>query len=144
MALLLILATVGLLLATPSFHQVAERGHATSQFVARASGALQRTLPLLAVALGIDVAIEIVGYAGTWRAGLAGGTFALLAVLVWQVAPMCAAKGRERKDDPMEDSQQSLEARIVQALTELRVILPGAQALFGFQLSAVLTDRFEQ
>ena len=44
----------------------------------------------------------------------------------------------------MEDSRQSLEARIVQALTELRVILPGAQALFGFQLSAVLTDRFEQ
>ena len=43
----------------------------------------------------------------------------------------------------MEDKQQSLEARIVQALTELRVILPGAQALFGFQVSAVLTDAFE-
>ena len=60
-ALLLILATVGLLLATPSFHQIAERGHATSRFVARASGALQATLPLLAVALGIDVAIGLVG-----------------------------------------------------------------------------------
>lgn len=143
-ALLLILATVGLLLATPSFHQIAERGHATSRFVARASGALQATLPLLALALGIDVAIGLVGYGGTWSAGLAGGTFVLLAILVWHVVPMCAATRRERKDDPMEDSRQSLEARIVQALTELRVILPGAQALFGFQLSAVLTDRFEQ
>ena len=41
-----------------------------------------------------------------------------------------------------EDKRQSLESRIVQALTELRVILPGAQALFGFQVSAVLTDSF--
>ena len=29
-------------------------------------------------------------------------------------------------------------------MAELRVILPGAQALFGFQVSAVLTERFEQ
>ena len=99
-ALLLILATVGLLLATPSFHQIAERGHATSRFVARASGALQATLPLLALALGIDVAIGLVGYGGTWSAGLAGGTFVLLAILVWHVVPMCAATRRERKDAP--------------------------------------------
>ena len=105
---------------------------------------MQATLPLLALTLGVDAAIEVVGYAGTWRAGLAGGTFALVAILLWHMAPMYAATRRERKDDPMEDSQQSLEARIVQALTELRVILPVAQALFGFQLSAVLTDRFEQ
>ena len=42
----------------------------------------------------------------------------------------------------MEDKEQTLEARIVQGLTELRVVLPGAQALFGFQVIAVLTDRF--
>ncbi len=42
----------------------------------------------------------------------------------------------------MEDKQQSLEARIVQALTEIRVILPGAQALFGFQVTAVLAEEF--
>ena len=44
----------------------------------------------------------------------------------------------------MSDKQQSLETRIEQALTELRVILPGAQALFGFQFAAVLTERFAQ
>ena len=42
----------------------------------------------------------------------------------------------------MEDKEQSLETRIIQALTELRVILPGAQALFGFQFSVVLTQAF--
>ena len=44
----------------------------------------------------------------------------------------------------MEDKKQSLEARIVQALTELRVILPGAQALFGFQFIAMLTASFDK
>jgi hypothetical protein len=44
----------------------------------------------------------------------------------------------------MEDKEQALEVRIEQALTELRVVLPGAQALFGFQFAAVLTERFAQ
>jgi Family of unknown function (DUF6328) len=37
-----------------------------------------------------------------------------------------------------------LRARIEQLLTEARVILPGAQALFGFQLAIVLTQSFDQ
>jgi hypothetical protein len=44
----------------------------------------------------------------------------------------------------MEDKQQSLETRIEQGLTELRVVLPGAQALFGFQFTAVLTQVYER
>jgi hypothetical protein len=43
----------------------------------------------------------------------------------------------------MRDKEQSLETRIEQALTELRVVLPGAQALFGFQFAAVLTAAFD-
>jgi len=143
-ALLLILATAGLLLATPSYHQITEAGHATGRFVARASAALQAALPLLALTLGIDVAIGLATYAGAWAAGLVGMMFVLTALLLWQVVPMRAATHREQEGDPMQDTEQSLEVRIVQALTELRVILPGAQALFGFQVSAVLTDRFEQ
>ena len=37
-----------------------------------------------------------------------------------------------------------LHSRIEQMLTEARVILPGAQALLGFQLAIVLTDTFEK
>jgi hypothetical protein len=141
-ALLLTLTTVGLLLATPSFHQIAEMGHATSRFVSHASRTLQAALPLLALVLGIDVAIGLVAFAGVWRAGLAGGGFVLAAIVVWHVVPACAARRQERREGPMENKEQSLEGRIVQALTELRVVLPGAQALFGFQVIAVLTDRF--
>jgi hypothetical protein len=37
-----------------------------------------------------------------------------------------------------------LDAKIEQMLTEARVVLPGAQALLGFQLAIVLTQSFEQ
>ena len=41
-------------------------------------------------------------------------------------------------------SNTPLHAKIEQMLTEARVVLPGAQALFGFQLAIVLTQSFEQ
>jgi Family of unknown function (DUF6328) len=63
------------------------------------------------------------------------------ALFLWYALPLYRAMDRHRESD-MQDEKQSLEARIVQALTELRVILPGAQALFGFQFAAVLTTRF--
>jgi hypothetical protein len=43
-----------------------------------------------------------------------------------------------------EGASTPLHAKIEQMLTEARVILPGAQALFGFQLAIVLTQSFEQ
>jgi hypothetical protein len=41
-------------------------------------------------------------------------------------------------------SNTPLHAKIEQMLTEARVALPGAQALFGFQPAIVLTQSFEQ
>src|SRR4029450_10869031 len=44
---------------------------------------------------------------------------------------------------PMEDGE-SLKDAIQQALDEARMVLPGIQALFGFQLIAVFSDGFAQ
>ena len=78
-------------------------------------------------------------------AGLAGGAFVLVRDPGLACgADVCGDAPGTKGGRPWRNRRQSLESRIVQALTELRVILPGAQALFGFQLSAVLTDSFEQ
>jgi hypothetical protein len=140
-ALVLILTAAALLLATPAFHQLAEGGHASGRMLARASKFLKWSLAPLVVALAIDVALAFVSHAGLVGAMLAGGGFLVAAILMWFALPAYAAR-HDRGEEDMEDKQQSLEARIVQALTELRVILPGAQALFGFQVTAVLTDEF--
>ena len=43
-----------------------------------------------------------------------------------------------------EHEHTSLETKIEQMLTEARVILPGAQALLGFQLVITFSDAFEK
>lgn len=41
------------------------------------------------------------------------------------------------------EKNESLETEIEQVLEEARMVLPGLQALFGFQLIAVFSERFE-
>ncbi len=144
-ALLLILTSAALLLSTPAFHHIAEQGRATGRMLKRASTCLVWALAPLSAALAIDVALALVTSLGKSGAMLVGGGFLLVAALLWLVVPAWAARPdhREREMEPeTKDQQQLLEARIVQALTEIRVILPGAQALFGFQFTAVLTEEF--
>jgi hypothetical protein len=43
-----------------------------------------------------------------------------------------------------EDKSESLETEVEQTLEEARMVLPGIQALFGFQLIAVFNQRFDQ
>ena len=50
---------------------------------------------------------------------------------------MTRGQAKERSSTP-------LHAKIEQMLIEARVVLPGAQALFGFQLAIVLTQSFEE
>ena len=141
-ALLLILIATALLLGTPSFHHLAELGHATGRMIAHASATLKAALLPLACAPGMDVAIGLNRAAGPVGAALIGTGFVAGAILAWYSVPLCAASRRGRQETDMEDKQQSIETRIDQGLTELRVVLPGAQALFGFQFTAALTQSY--
>jgi Family of unknown function (DUF6328) len=84
-------------------------------------------------------------------AGAAAGTAATaMAVAFWYGFPVLRTQyigEQERavsKSRTGEQSSTPLHAKIEQMLTEARVVLPGAQALFGFQLAIVVTQSFEQ
>ncbi len=47
-----------------------------------------------------------------------------------------------RGDPPPGESEESLKDALQQTLDEARMVLPGVQALFGFQLIAVFSDGF--
>lgn len=143
-ALVLILIAAACLLATPAFHQIAESGHATARIIMRASNHLKFALLPLSLAIGINLAIAMAPAGGLFLSLGAGLAFTLAAWTVWFGIPFQSALRRHREIPRMEDKTQSLETRIKQALTELRVILPGAQALFGFQFTAVLTQSFQR
>jgi uncharacterized protein DUF6328 len=151
-ALGLMLLTVGLLIAPSIFHRVTEGGESTGRTHAVAGQFGAAALLPFAVALGLDLAITLERVLGgsAWTAGAAGIGFALLALAGWYGAGEMMKRrtgATERRKAAAERDQREaapLHARIEQMLTEARVILPGAQALLGFQLVIVLTNAFER
>ena len=140
-ALFALLATIGALFLIASRHRIVEQGRDSARFHRFTKAVMQVVLLPFALALGFDLAIagNRIGGAAT---GAAGGALTLAAALALWYGPF-ALRGRriaEEAEDAMEDTP--LQHRIVEVLTEARVLLPGAQALLGFQLAIVLMETF--
>ena len=105
------------------------------------------SLAPFALALGADIFLVVERVLG-FGCGLAAGlSFSGLALLFWYGLEVLKARhegGEERRVTDQESSGGTpLEKKIEQMLTETRVVLPGAQALLGFQLIIAFTDAFE-
>ena len=148
-ALLLMLATVALLIAPSAAHRIASEGEASGRIHDVISkGAASALLPF-ALALGLDFWIALDGMAGRGWAIVAGVAVAGFAFALWYGLGMLRRPWAGRKEREMTAQQidrverTPLHQKIQQMLTEARVVLPGAQALLGFQLSIIVTKGFE-
>lgn len=146
LGLALMLVAGGLLMSPGAFHQIAECGNDTPRLLRVTS--LFASLALLPFALGIGMEVfvatqAVIGSNFALVVGAAGTLFALFFWYgldwLWRARDQHLGIVREEQDMP---EPTSLENRIKQVLTETRVVLPGAQALLGFQLIAMLTDAF--
>jgi hypothetical protein len=141
--LMLLLASMGLLIAPSLFHQISHRGNSTPGAVRMATAFAGASL--LPLTLGLGVAI-FVTFEQLFNRGVgiaAGVSLAALALLLLYGLGFAL---RDKREQPMQDQPTgvSLKSKIEQMLTEARVIIPGAQALLGFQLIAVLTKAFSE
>jgi hypothetical protein len=143
-ALLMMVAVVGLLIAPSAHHRVVDEGNASDRILKIISVAMSTALLLFALALGINLYIGIERIAGLVPAAVAGIATSLLAFLLWFGIAWAALRQKGGKEANMKDEPIPLAKKIDQMLTEARVILPGAQALLGFQLAVVLTEAFEK
>jgi uncharacterized protein DUF6328 len=136
-----IVLTLGLLIAAPAIHRIAEGGAATERMrrlTARSARAALLTLSIsLAAALFVAVETEL-GLRAAWIAAILA---ALATTAAWQAWGMLLRQRSARRMGANEVSAK-LHDRIDYTLTEARVILPGAQALLGFQLIVILTKPF--
>jgi Family of unknown function (DUF6328) len=136
-----IVLTLGLLIAAPAMHRIAEGGAATERMrrlTARSARAALLTLSIsLAAALFVSVETEL-GLRAAWIAAVLA---ALVTVAAWQAWGMLLGH-RSARHTGANDMSAKLHDKIDYTLTEARVILPGAQALFGFQLIVILTKSF--
>ena len=139
----LLLLAFGLLVAPVAYHRIVEAGDV--------SRALHRftTLAVGAALLPMAVTLAIGGYVIADRIDLfippavVALTVLSVALGCWYVLPL-ALRGHRGGGESMTDrSEVGLPDKIKQALTEIRVVLPGAQALLGFSFGAILAEPFE-
>jgi hypothetical protein len=138
-----LLLTIGALFLLAARHRIVEQGRDSSRFHRFTLAIMRFTLLPFAAALSCDLAIAGHSVGGEWT-GAAAGTLTFVAALALWYGPFAVRRKRdsEESEDAMEDTP--LEQRIVEVLTEARVLLPGAQALLGFQLAIVLMETFEK
>jgi uncharacterized protein DUF6328 len=132
---------IGLLIAPSLQHRLVEQGEASARILAVTTRFAAIALLLFALALSIDLAVVVAYRLGTATGIGIGGGFGALALLLWYGAVWLLPK-RGKDEPPMPDHRTPLDLRVEQMLTEARVLIPGAQALFGFQLAVMLTEAF--
>jgi hypothetical protein len=142
-ALVLIMSTIGLLIAPSMRHRVVEGGQDTNASLDATTFFAGAALLPLAFGLSLDVNITLQRVYGSAVGIAAAGVFLVLALSCWYALELVL----RRKDlMGMKETEKPtpLSTKVDQLLTEARVIIPGAQALLGFQFAVTLTHAFEQ
>ena len=144
LALVLLMLTLGLLVAPSMEHRIVERGRANPRVLALATEFAGWALLSLSIGLACDLFIAVSQSSGTLAAAIVAAGFFAVAIFCWFILAFLL----KRKDLTMPKKEvakpTSVSAQVKQLLTEARVIIPGAQALLGFQLAATLTHAFAQ
>lgn len=141
---------VGLLIAPGPYHRIAQRGRDSGQFHHLITVIADLALLPFAFALGIDVFITAERVFDKPEGVSAATVAVLLALGLWYGFPRLRRRSAGQEERSITRRQKNevtstpLHSKIEHMLTEARVILPGAQALLGFQLSIVLTQSFEK
>lgn len=153
-ALGLMLITIGLLLAPGAYHRIVEEGEDTQAQHRFTTRVMDYALLPFAVALGLDVYISIERTLSGAFALIIGVGASLVALFFWYGLEF--KRRGEREPEIKEEQEMSKEEKeengdgakltdkIKHVLTECRVVLPGAQALLGFQFVTTLMEAFEK
>jgi len=140
--LLMLLASVAILIAPSLFHQIIFAGESRQGAVRMASAFAGVSLLPLTLGLGAATFLAFEQLIGR-RAGIAAATLFTAIAFALLYGLGFALRGQRKNQMPREQATP-LKSKIEQMLTEARVIIPGAQALLGFQLIAVLTKAFNE
>ncbi len=139
----LIVLSTAILIAPSMQHRLVEAGQSTPRLI----GATNRLTGWALLPLTIGLALS--AYVVTQRTF--GSTIgSAVAAFLGCAASFCwfglgfFVVGRHQEIRQMQSLTTPLKTKIEQLLTEARVIIPGGQALFGFQFIAMLTSGFDR
>lgn len=142
--LMLLVLTIALLITPSMAHRIVERGQQSLRILKLATGCAGWALLPLSIALAFDFFLSLGRIGGTTVGAFGAITFFSFAILCWFLLEFWLSTGRKIMSETKTPKATPLDAQVDQLLTEARVIIPGAQALLGFQLAVTLTRAFAQ
>jgi Family of unknown function (DUF6328) len=134
-------AAVGLLITPSLEHLIVERGRSTARILRLTTCFAGLALLPMGLSLGVDLSIVLSYRFGTTVGLTVGMVTSVLAFVLWYGTEFLLRK--PNKGEQVMDERTSIDIRVEHMLTEARVLLPGAQALFGFQMAVLLTQTFD-
>ena len=142
-ALTLVLAAFVLLMGPVAYHRIADHGEARHDLELFVLAIMKPTLLLFALSMGLTLYIATEKVAGAGLGAVCSVTGSGLAVMLWYGLGSSRRKqGRSKRMN--EEENETLSDKVKHALTEARMVLPGAQALLGFQFVTMLLDSFDR
>jgi hypothetical protein len=156
------LVAIGLIISPAAYHRLVENGEDTSEIHRYTSKVMDWALLPFAFGLGVTFYLAAQKVFG-WKWGAAAGLVGtLMAASLWyffefymrreRAGDVEAARREEREmggedegqKDGKKEEREKLSNKIKHVLTECRVVLPGSQALLGFQFVVILTESFDK
>jgi len=147
LGLVLMASCLTLLLSVPTQHRLAEQGEATGRILRFATVMTSWALLPLGLALGCDLVIVLERPLGLAVAVAIATAMVLIAFGAWYLSGFLLRHTRDKEVSEVKPNaveKTDIVTKIEQMLREARVILPGAQAMLGFQFIVMLTPAFEK
>jgi hypothetical protein len=140
-ALMLLLLAFAVVITPAAVHRLVEKGEDTPPFFHLVNTCAD--IVLAPIAVGVSLQLAAAMNSGGRMAAIVGPiVIAVVALTMWYGIELLARKDHPRME--VEDQPAKLKDKIRHVLTETRVVLPGAQALLGFQFIATLTEGFDK
>jgi hypothetical protein len=140
--LALLMITIGCLIAPALIHQIVYGGESRRGALEAATALAGASLLPLTLGLGCSAFVVFDRMTGRLTAIAVGLAFIAVGLGLLYGLGMFLRRGGKKM--PAEERATPLKTKIEQLLTEARVIIPGGQALLGFQFIATLTKPFAQ
>jgi hypothetical protein len=138
----LLIASVGLLITPSMQHRLVEQGRSSARLVRSANFFAGCGLVPLTVSLGLAGYVVAERHFGVLVGLAIGLVLGATAAFAWFGLERLI--GIAKDDKSMQVAKTPLATKVEQLLTEARLIIPGAQALLGFQFIAMLTSGFDR
>jgi DMSO reductase anchor subunit len=145
-ALMVLLIAIALIMAPGSYHRIVRGGSDAEDVHQFATTMMDVALVPFVVAFALDIYLALGRILGT-SGGVLGATLVgMTALFFWYGFGWLSRSRRDKGNmaEKLKVQRTSLKTKIDQALTEARVVLPGAQALLGFQLVTIFMDGFDK